>query len=105
MSKELEALERIRDTLHQFRPNLLENRQRDFKLVETALKRLEELEELKTSFDRQLEKKLKALEIIKEKKVDVFCLLFAGLDIYNANIHPSRFITQEEYDLLKEVLE
>ena len=51
-----------------------------------------------------IEKALKALEIIKKKEVDVSCLLFDGLEIYNENMHPSRIITQEEYELLKEVL-
>ncbi len=54
--------------------------------------------------DNGAQKKLKALKIIKEKQVDVSCLLFDGLEIYNQNMHPSRIITQEEYDLLKEEL-
>ena len=64
------------------------------------------LEESKVEllFDKETQKKLKALEIIKKKEVDVSCLLFDGLEIYNDNMHPSRVLTQEEYDLLKEVL-
>ena len=46
----------------------------------------------------------KALEIIKNKSVDVSCLLFDGLEVYNENMHPSRVLAQEEFDLLKEVL-
>jgi hypothetical protein len=49
-------------------------------------------------------KELKALEIIKKKEVDVSCLLFDGFELYNKDMHPSRVLTQEEYDLLKEVL-
>ena len=58
------------------------------------------------------EKKLKALKIIKEKKVDVFGLIcciqlneYTALETYNMkeNCH-NCFLTQEEFDLLKEVL-
>ena len=47
-------------------PKLMICEKEDFDNIETALKRLETLEEEKQSFDRQLEKKLKALEILKE---------------------------------------
>ena len=73
--------------------------------IHKALKRLETLEEEKQSFDRQLEKKLKALEIIKEKQVDVFIFLHSGdLETYNDMVEDNRKLTQEEYDLLKEEL-
>ena len=59
-----------------------------------------------------IEKELKALEIIKEKKVNVGLLSKAftlenGLVFYNENIQFANGILsliQEEYDLLKEVL-
>ena len=58
-----------------------------------------------------IEKSLKALEIIKNKKVDVYWLIefFSaekGLDDYNnPDFTPKKHrLTQKEYDLLKEVL-
>ena len=50
-----------------------------------------------------IEKELKALEIIKNKKVDV-SFLELGLEQYNTNLRKKHQLTQEEYDLLKEVL-
>lgn len=52
---------------------------------------------------RNLKKKLKALEIIKKKEVNVrFLISCKTLEEYNCVI--SDHLTQEEYDLLKEVL-
>lgn len=79
-----------------------------FKIVENALKRLKQLEEEKQSFDRAIEKKLKALEIIKEKRVDVGWLISCeNIKQYNGVIGTAthKLLTQEEYDLLKEVLD
>ena len=51
-------------------------------------------------------KKLKALEIIKKKRVNVHLLILSdSLEKYNFNLLPYRKLTQEEFDLLKEVLE
>lgn len=49
---------------------------------------------------------LKALEIIKEKRVDISWFYYSdGIDKYNSTIEDSRrYITEEEYNLLKEVL-
>ena len=66
-----------------------------FEITEQALKRLEHLEEEKQSFDIQIEKKLKALEIIKK-----CCLLSKHELVFTNKIE----ISQEEYYLLKEVL-
>lgn len=58
-----------------------------------------------------VEKELKALEIIKNKRVDINLLLNCpDSEIYNeileARDRPERFrLTQKEYKLLKEVLE
>ena len=52
-------------------------------------------------------KKLKALEIIKEKEVDVGALCELDLVLYNKyvkEINGTPTLTQEEYDLLKEIL-
>ena len=56
-----------------------------------------------------IKKELKALEIIKKKRVDLDLLLktfkFNNYELYNFNIgNGARSLTQEEYDLLKEVL-
>lgn len=57
-------------------------------------------------FDEETQKKLKALEIIKEKEVNVGLLSrCANAERYNNGIcYEPRYLTQEEYDLLKEVL-
>ena len=50
-------------------------------------------------------KELKALEIIKEKEVNVFIFLHSGdLETYNDMVEDNRKLTKEEFDLLKEVL-
>lgn len=50
-------------------------------------------------------KAVRALEIIKNKEVNVFVLLHSGnLKIYNDIVEDNRKLTQEKYDLLKEVL-
>ena len=50
-----------------------------------------------------IEKELKALEIIKEKEVDIKA--FNDLqDLQDYNYYCSPELTQEEYNLLKEVL-
>ncbi len=55
----------------------------------------------------QVEKSLKALEIIKEKYVDVDLLWDVGsLEEYNSEIMFSyQILTEEEFNLLREVLE
>ena len=102
MSKELEALEAF-DEVHcvaygmkVYDSNTVEAE----KIIETALKK-----------QKQDENKLKALEIIKEKSVDIGFLQFCSfVDTYNKYIlehawtKHTRTLTQEEYDLLKEVL-
>lgn len=50
-----------------------------------------------------VEKALKALEIIKEKEVNVFIFLHSGdLETYNDMVEDNRKLTEQEYDLLKE---
>lgn len=116
MNKELKALETIRKALEIAYPLMYEyeNEMPEYiRIIESALKQQENdreiwenyLKEIKNLPPIEVQMKLKALEIIKEKEIDVACLLFDGLEVYNENMHPSRVITQEEYDLLKEVLE
>ena len=73
--------------------------------------------EIKPLFDEETQKKIKALEIIKEKMVNLDDLNDAicedsyhqnnehnAIDIYNQNRFEYKQLTQEEFDLLKEVL-
>lgn len=127
MTKELEALERLRNKNCEYL-SLSMNREvcEDFKIIENTLKEnqviIEELERKNRNLilenrslnqiDKTNELKLKALETIKEKKVDIPTLL----DCHNAKeynrwngvrshySYPPLEIIQEEYDLLKEVL-
>lgn len=63
--------------------------------------------EIKPLFDEETQKKLKALEIIKEKMVNVGLLLrCANVERYNKGIcYEPKHLTKEEFDLLKEELE
>ena len=84
MSKGLEALQDIRLRL----------------FIESEVQSKKVINDLKT-----IEKELKALEIIKNKKVDIKYLYYRAnfnLDKYNDNYIET--LTQEEIDLLKEVL-
>lgn len=108
----LEALKRIRQETCPATYNQDFDKEECCDIIETALKRLEQLEEEKQSFDRVIEKKIKAFEIIKEKRVDIVPLLeYHNAEEYNKWVwtrshytYPPSEITQEEYDLLKEVL-
>ena len=132
MSKELKAFNGICCNTNQSYPDFQKQRM----IVETALKNeyeekfdlIKQVRELKDenaslkSFNSKLwverqdnEKKLKALEIIKEKRVDVcYFMNCRTLEEYNDDVLGSyayekddaeqRMLTQEEYDLLKEVL-
>lgn len=53
-----------------------------------------------------IEKSLKALEIIKDKKVNVFILLHSGdLETYNDMVEDNRKLTLEQYGHLIEVFD
>lgn len=85
-------------------------------IIETALKEKDiiekELQEKKNSVGvlliqlEKYDKIIKAFEIIKEKRVNVWCISRVGLERYNNEFmcQKERELTQEEYDLLKEVL-
>lgn len=100
----LEALEEIRNFFHPF-----ENEE-TFEIIETTLKDYEKKTKLAKEYDdvNNVAKRLKALEIIKEKQVDVYAVI-ESKSLKEMN---DRFwfpkeeykLTQEEYDLLKEVL-
>lgn len=89
MSKGLEAFNRIKSYFH---PKQLLTRELTLNDLDT------------------IEKELKALEIIKNKNVNVFGLHLSqpywNVNDYNelVKLQHDRYLTQEEYDLLKEVL-
>ena len=122
MSKELSLLERlktIKSTWNCMNPNCSEAQEEDFNIIETALKDYEKLklkgDEIKDylyySHKEFLEdrKKLKALEIIKKKQVDVGALYEFEFDLewynkYVKEINGTPTLTQKECDLLKGIL-
>ena len=92
-----------------------ENLSKYYKTIEKALKRLVIIDKLNEKHYEETQKKLKALEIIKEKVVCMEVLLDASnVDEYNTIIgyhkthsysnYNCAYLTQEEFDLLKEVL-
>lgn len=122
MSKELEALNRIYDKYVTDDESLEDDKL--FSIVETALKENVELKKMIRNFNEAIgepqiitptiEKKLKALEIIKEKEVNIsFFMMYIKEDYcyeWYEKDHKAMFpatkklLTQEEFDLLKEVL-
>ena len=114
MSKELEAFESIKFGCCNFEDRTLY--QDEFDIIEAALKRLEQYENETQSIGEMIGKKLKALEIIVKKKVDTKRLLYylktnacddnvlCWYNEYGVDFDTEKTLTQEEYDLLKEVL-
>lgn len=112
MNKELQALKEIKRIYTWFQEFVYAEKidEEDinlFNIIEKGLKRKEELEELKRSFDRQIEKKLKAIEIIKElilkdlkfdDKKQTLSFMFGYL------IFVKEIEDKTKYDLLKEEL-
>ena len=127
MNKELNAVEKLKSCCLdlQFKRRDVVDIALDIekysKIIETALKKLNNIETTCIDLEQENQalykenKKLKrALKVIKEKKVDVFILIdyisrdkelrFGALGTYNLLIDKSKQLTQEEFDLLKEVL-
>ena len=73
--------------------------------LKSLLKYNEELFEKNLELDKENEKLTKAIEIIKNKKVNIHFLFLHKLEDYNRLVCNAYQLTQEEYDLLKEVLE
>ena len=121
MSKELDRSEHLRLGIQYINqdksPAYISQYEEDINIIETALKKLEQpkeivgtttvskaTEECLLNWCPEIKKKLKAFEIIKEKRVDVWVLAYAlTLKDYNeVNVYTK--LTQEEFNLLKEVL-
>ena len=108
MNKGLEALKELKEACETHMGRMIYILQEDkFELIENELKRLEKLDEEKTSFDRQLEKELKAFEIIKEKpQATLWLTQYCDKETeYDDMISIFKEdITKEQFNLLKEVL-
>ena len=119
MSKGLDALERIKNALFNRNEETQIIKDIDFAIIEKELKEYEKMKRIKgtTTLDNALEetliracpnvaKKLKALEIIKNKKVDTSILLQGcSLPEYNEKYKSKRVrLLANEYNLLKEEL-
>ena len=89
--------------------------EKELEIIETALKRLESIEDTRfiilggrcsgKSQKVHALLKLKALEIIKEKEVNIHIFRHCSdLAAYNDMAEENQKLTQQEYDLLKEVL-
>lgn len=74
----------------------------------TGVKKYEYTEAQVNAIEKELkdkEKKDKALEIFKEKLVDIDLFFYcANRSMYNNRVNIGKQLTYEEYDLLKEVL-
>ena len=103
MNKGLEALETLKHTTDLANP--LYGWTNELNIIETELKRLENMDYhyLKV---RDLDKKLKALEIIKEYPEQLLDII--DTDDYNEYLDldyaPNQYLSEKNYYLLKEVL-
>lgn len=111
MSKSLEALERLRNTL--LAEGYWQDILQDVSIIEKELKRLEEIDDILNTgggiwaTNGPVGKELKAIKIIKEKGIDIIALKECKkAKTYNENTKRTycEEYTEEEYDLLKEVL-
>lgn len=105
----LEALEILKEanTIYcDCASNLFARYRFEIETIETALKRLEIIDKLNEKHCEDTQNKLKALEIIKEKNVDIVELKRSiDLQQYNSNhFSTSKDLLGEQFDLLKEVL-
>ena len=104
MSKELEALENLK----QYLTGDVRNCWHELAIIETALKDYEYRLSLAKEYKdvNNVAKRLKALEIIKEKNVDVIIIrLTPSCEAYNkAKTDISLDLDEKQYNLLKEVL-
>ena len=114
MSKELEALDKLEKDFHWVFENVANvefyiHKEHTFERIDkirTALRVEDICFRERTDFRNRVDKKLKALEIIKEKRVNCFKLISIfntsdNLEHYNQNYGKDFQLTQEEYELLK----
>ena len=130
MSKGLEELKELKQSCETHMGRMVYILQEDrFETIEKELKELEERREMMKRFneacvpmilDNETEKKLKAFEIIKDKKVDVcsfidyfvesnksyetYVLYFEKPIEIDYGVISEELLAQEEFDLLREVL-
>ena len=98
MNKGLKALARI--YIHSYT-----GCERDFEIVETELKRLEEIDKVMFFNNQKMAKQDEILRIIKEKMVDIAWLLKSeNCSKYNLGVGSNQALKKPQYDLLKEVL-
>lgn len=115
MSKGLEALEDIKYRMCEDSKTQTKLINKDLSIIEKELERLEELDNgayvsIHINRYNELCDKEEALEIIKNKKINIFGLFetikYENPSSYNDSVKcPVNYeLTQEEYDLLREVL-
>ena len=107
MSKELTPLEAVKCLKEQFEICGIKNNPY-LKIIEKALKDYEYLKTELLGQSQELNVKNKTLEIIKDKRCDIYLLMECEkLEHYNENDYLSsdQVLTPEEFDLLKEVLQ
>lgn len=119
MNKGLETLKELKEACETHMGRMVYILQEDkFETIEKELKELEERREMMKRFndacvptilDNETEKKLKALEIIKDKRVNCFDVIdsvdYKHYLVLMEEYHKSWRLTKQEYKLLKEVLE
>lgn len=112
MSKGLEKIELLKSLANDGRVAYELTKYNEWlKIIENELKRLEEIDDILNTggaiwaTNGFVGKELKALKITKEKDVDIFALKFSiNLKQYNCKEDGRCPLTQEEYDLLREVM-
>lgn len=106
MNEELEALAILKQTIFHYTLGCLTTEEeKAFKIIKTALKKYEVLQEVHKDFVDKNINKLKALEIIRDKEPSIMRIrLTRNSEHFNAIMPETRRLTQEEYDLVKEVL-
>ena len=74
--------------------------------IKTGLEALDNIDDSYYDDEKEIiRKELKALEIIKEKRVDIGWLIRSeNCSKYNLGVGESQALKKQEYDLLKEVL-
>lgn len=96
----LEALER-----YGYHCNHYANGEKDYKIIETYLKVCEARIKFLEEREKENEKKLKALEIIRDKEPSIMRIrLTRNSEHFNAIMPERRRLTTAEYDILKEAL-